>query len=356
VDAGNRATRGAGFLGEELAMALFVSIFRERDAWVAALLGAIVDQAVLADVEVARTRAATPVVLAASGDIVLELVDAGERAFAERHDLLEDFLFAGTERLELAVTVVENANSGGEAEFDGAVGDSKRVFRIANAAAEDRINVDVKLGMLGQKLEFLVEDFEAFFRDVVGLDVVNADLEIFETGTIQTLDPVGDEKIAVGDQAGHDSVVADAGDDGIELGMQQGLAAADGDDGGAHGTEAIDAAEHFVRGDRLREIVEFVAISAGKIAAADGNDVREERVSGGDEALGEHAEFAQLAVRGADFSANFGCGCNRHWIRRKRLLRCTDCPGLFVIMPYVAAFLRGVRKRLRSGLAREVKC
>ena len=39
--------------------------------------------------------------------------------------------------------------------------------------------------------------------------------------------------------------------------------------------QLIDALKHLLGGDRLREIVEFVAIGAGQIAAADGDDVRQ---------------------------------------------------------------------------------
>ena len=78
--------------------------------------------------------------------------------------------------------------------------------------------------------------------------------------------------------------------------MQQRFAAADGDDGGAHGAQAIDAAEHILGGDRVREVVEFIAIGAGQIAAARGDDVHEQRMLGGDEALGDHAQLAQAAM------------------------------------------------------------
>ncbi len=61
---------------------------------------------------------------------------------------------------------------------------------------------------------------------------------------------------------------------GVEVGMQQRFAAADGDDGRAHFAEAVDAPEHFLERHRLGEIVEFVAVGAGEVAAADRDDVR----------------------------------------------------------------------------------
>ena len=66
VHAGNGAARGAAFFGEEFAVALLVGVFHERNAGIAALLRAIVDQAVFADVEVARAGAAAPVVFLAA--------------------------------------------------------------------------------------------------------------------------------------------------------------------------------------------------------------------------------------------------------------------------------------------------
>ena len=80
VDAADRAVRGAGFLGQELAFDVFRRVVREGDAGVAALLGAVVDQAVFADVEVAGAGAASPVIGLAFGDRFLKLVETGVAA------------------------------------------------------------------------------------------------------------------------------------------------------------------------------------------------------------------------------------------------------------------------------------
>jgi hypothetical protein len=53
VDAGDGAVGGAALLGEELALEVFAGVLGERDAGEAALLRAVVDEAVFADVEVA---------------------------------------------------------------------------------------------------------------------------------------------------------------------------------------------------------------------------------------------------------------------------------------------------------------
>ena len=108
---------------------------------------------------------------------------------------------------------------------------------------------------------------------------------------------------------GHDAVLADACDDRVQLRMQQRLAAADGNDRCAHRAQPVDSLEHFLRRHRLRKIVEFVAVRAGQIAAADGNDMHQQRMARGDKSLRDHAELAQFAMRREQFSANFlACG------------------------------------------------
>ena len=275
VNAGNGAVRGAGFFRVELAMAALGAVLGERDAGIAALLGAVMNQTILANIEVARAGAAAPIVFAARGDIVLERIDTRERTLAEAHDFLENLALVRRKGLELAVAIVNDADRRGESQFNGSARDGEGVFGMMDAAAQHGIDVDVKIGVLGEQLQFLVEDLQAFLRDFVGLRVVDADLQEFETGGVETRDAIRSEQIAVGDHAGNHAVAANAADDVVEFGMQQRLAAADGDDGRTEGGEAVDAAEHLVERDGLREIVVFVAIRAREIAAADGNDVRQ---------------------------------------------------------------------------------
>ncbi len=68
------------------------------------------------------------------------------------------------------------------------------------------------------------------------------------------------------------------GDHVVQFGMQQRLAAADRDHGGAQIGQMVQAVLHFIERDGAREIVEFVAIRAGEIAPPDGNDVDEQRM------------------------------------------------------------------------------
>ena len=73
------------------------------------------------------------------------------------------------------------------------------------------------MGVLGEQLQFLVENFKALFRNVVGHDVVDGNLHVFETGAIEALDAVGGEQISVGYHAGHGAAPADARDQRIEI-------------------------------------------------------------------------------------------------------------------------------------------
>ena len=70
------------------------------------------------------------------------------------------------------------------------------------------------------------------------------------------------------------------GDDVIEFGMQQRLAAAESDDRRAKTRQFVDAALHCLPRDRFGEIVVLVAIGTGEIAAANWDDVRQDWVVG----------------------------------------------------------------------------
>src|SRR5580692_6349552 len=118
MHAGYRTTRSAALLREKFAVALLVGILRQRLAGVASLLRAVMHQAVLADVEIARAGAAAPVVLFAVGDIVLKAVDAGIAALLHSAHGQVHFALVAAQRLQLAVAIVNDADRGGEAELE----------------------------------------------------------------------------------------------------------------------------------------------------------------------------------------------------------------------------------------------
>src|SRR5262245_55172590 len=120
-----------------------------------------------------------------------------------------------------------------ESQRKRALGDSFRVLRVTDAAADYRIDVHDEVRELGQVLQLLVENFQALERNVIRLDVVDADLKMIEARFIQRLDFLGREKVSVGDHAGDHSVMSNASDDLFDLRMKQGLASADRDDRGS---------------------------------------------------------------------------------------------------------------------------
>src|SRR5438128_113152 len=63
-------------------------------------------------------------------------------------------------------------------------------------------------------------------------------------------------------------------DDRVECRVEQRLATTDGDHRSAKFRQFVDPPEHRLGRDRFGEIVVFVAVLAGEIAAADGNNVR----------------------------------------------------------------------------------
>src|SRR5688572_5728165 len=82
LDAPNRAGWGAGLLCEVLPMHVREGILLERNARISTLLRTVVDQAVLADVHVARASAASPVVCLSASEILLKPVDPAVAVFA----------------------------------------------------------------------------------------------------------------------------------------------------------------------------------------------------------------------------------------------------------------------------------
>jgi len=155
----------------------------------------------------------------------------------------------------------------------------------------------VKSGVLGQHTQFLVEHLEALLGNVVGHDVIDGDLQVLEPGAVEALDALGGEQVAIGDDAGDHAVAANARQDGVQVGMQQRLAAADGDDGGSQvGQAAKPLAHHFERYG-FGMVVVFVAVGAREIAAAHGNDVRHDGMVRGGQPLGDHPNLTDAPVQ-----------------------------------------------------------
>ena len=85
----------------------------------------------------------------------------------------------------------------------------------------------MELGVLGEQLQFLVQNLQALLGDIIRHHVIDADLHVLEAGPVQALDACGGQEISVGDHARHHAALADVGDDLVQLRMHQRLAATD---------------------------------------------------------------------------------------------------------------------------------
>ena len=87
-------------------------------------------------------------------------------------------------------------------------------------------------------------------------------------------------------------------DDVVEFGMEDWLAAADGDNRCSEPGELIEALEHGLQRNRLADRVELIAVGTGQIASAHGNDVSHHHVIGVDQSMGDHAQLPQAPAGG----------------------------------------------------------
>jgi len=86
------------------------------------------------------------------------------------------------ERLKLAVTVVQNTDRTGEAEFPCATPTTIASSGLLTPAPSTEFDGDAELGVAGEPFELPVEHAKTFLRNVVRRDVVYADLQIIESG------------------------------------------------------------------------------------------------------------------------------------------------------------------------------
>src|SRR6266496_4796344 len=156
-------------------------------------------------------------------------------------------------------------------------------------AADYRVDIHVKIGILSQHLQFFVEDFQALLRNVVRIDVVDRNLQPLKAGAVQALDSFRNQQVPIRDHPCHNSVQAHATDNLIQLRMQQRLATADGNHGSPEFTKLIYAAENQIQRHWLGEVVVLVAVFACQITTTHGNKVRQQRMVGGEESPGNLA-------------------------------------------------------------------
>src|ERR1035441_6958711 len=87
--------------------------------------------------------------------------------------------------MELSVAIVNDADGGGESQFQRPPADHQGILGGVNAAADHRVDVDVKIGVFRQQEQFAVEHLQALLGNGVRHDVVDGDLQMLQAGAIE---------------------------------------------------------------------------------------------------------------------------------------------------------------------------
>src|SRR5579884_1410285 len=209
LDAGNSAVRSAGFPGVVFPLEVLRRVAIERRRGIAALLRAVVDQPVLANIKVAPAGSAPPIIRTPVGDILLKIIDPGVAALPQFLDRAVNPLLLFGQSAHLAPAIMDDADRAGESQFEGAARHHERVLRVANPAANHRVDVYVKVSVLGEKLQLFVENLQALLGNLIRRKVVNADLQVLETGLVQALDAFRSQQITIRDHSGDHAVAPD---------------------------------------------------------------------------------------------------------------------------------------------------
>ena len=146
--------------------------------------------------------------------------------------------------------------------------------------------------------QLAVQYFQAFLGHVIRDDVVDTDLHVIQSGSVQSLDPIRTKQVSIGDQTGQHSPLPDSMDQPVKIWMQQWFPATDCDYGRPKCGQPINPAKHLFSGNWGRNFVKFVAVGTREITAPHGDNVGQDWVFRREQALNDHAEFPQAAVAG----------------------------------------------------------
>ena len=61
------------------------------------------------------------------------------------------------------------------------IGNRHGILGILDASANDGIDIDREFGELGEVLEFLIQHLQTLHGNVIGLNVIDADLQVLES-------------------------------------------------------------------------------------------------------------------------------------------------------------------------------
>src|SRR5580704_18308595 len=117
------AMRSTRLLRLELAAYIRNCVFLQRNPRIAALLRAVMHQAILANVEIARSSATAPLIGKAQRDVVLEGIYTGKAAFLQPLHFVVNALLVVVQRLHLPRAVVDDPHGRTESQFQGTLPD-----------------------------------------------------------------------------------------------------------------------------------------------------------------------------------------------------------------------------------------
>ena len=189
------------------------------------------------------------------------------------------------------------AHSGGQPKFDRTTGHRQRILRIAERSRGTGVHVHAEGRMTGQHLQFLVQNLQALLRDGIGLCVIDADLQVLQSGTFR--------RSIRSTVKRYPFVIMPAIMPRRRMwrmmssrsGCKSGSPPLMVDDGSAELGKAVDP-PNISRSEPDGGNVELVAVGTGEITAASRDDLGEHRMPGRLLPPRDHPRFAPFSVRG----------------------------------------------------------
>jgi hypothetical protein len=109
LDAADRAMGSARFFCDVFALDVGERVVPERNAGIAALLRAVVNEALLANIQIPRPGSAVPVVRSSPGEVFLKPIKPAVAVFAVGFDFAINPFFASVQRLYRALAIVNDS-------------------------------------------------------------------------------------------------------------------------------------------------------------------------------------------------------------------------------------------------------
>ncbi len=139
----------------------------------------------------------------------------------------------------------------------------------------------MEISVLGQVAQFLIQHTQTLARHFIGLNVVDTDLQILQTGFVETFNTVRSEIVTIRDQARDHSTHAYVVNDLIELRMHHRFATGNGDDRSSQIPEFVETTFDYVEIDWFRIMVVLVAITTRQITTPHRDEMGQHRMATG---------------------------------------------------------------------------